>query len=162
MSSSTTSPVRDPFDLKILDLVQTNNQLSHREIGASVGLSVPAVARRLQRLRKEGVIAADVSVLRQEDVGLPLTILVELSVESEAIERLDEIRNRFRACPQVQQCFYVAGEADFILIIVVRDMSEYQALTRLLFVERGNVRRFRTFVAFERVKSTLRVALHHC
>jgi Lrp/AsnC family transcriptional regulator, leucine-responsive regulatory protein len=97
--------------------------------------------------------------LRQEDVGLPLTILVELSVESEAIDRMDEIRNRFRACPQVQQCFYVTGEADFILIIVVRDMSEYQALTRLLFVERGNVKRFRTFVAFERVKSTLRVAL---
>src|SRR5580698_10056348 len=118
MPSSATLAIRDTFDLKILELVQTNNLLSHREIGGSVGLSVPAVARRLQRLRKEGVIAADVSVLRQEDVGLPLTILVELSVESEAIDRLDEIRNRFRACPQVQQCFYVTGEADFILIIV--------------------------------------------
>jgi DNA-binding Lrp family transcriptional regulator len=150
----------DSFDRKILDIVQVDNLVPHRKISEAIGLSVPAVARRLQRLRKEGVIAADASVLRQETVGIPITIVVHVAVESEVVGQLDDIRARFRACPQVQQCYYVTGEVDFILVIAVRDMEEYQALTRSLFFEGGNVRRFRTFVAMERVKMSLRVPLN--
>jgi Lrp/AsnC family leucine-responsive transcriptional regulator len=147
--------VLDAFDRKILNLVQTDNLLPHRKISEMVGLSLPAVARRLQRLRKEGVIAADTSVLRPEYVGTPLTIIVHVLVENEAIQQLDAMRERFLRCPQVQQCYYVTGEVDFILIIAARDMGEYEGLTRSLFFEGGNVRHFRTFVAMRRVKVSL-------
>jgi DNA-binding Lrp family transcriptional regulator len=75
-------PTLDEFDRKILKIVQANNMVAHREISEAVCLSVPAVARRLQRLRKLGVITADTSVLCPEFVGMPLTIMVTLSVES--------------------------------------------------------------------------------
>jgi len=154
-----TPPLLDDFDRKILAIVQRDNQVPHRKISEEVNLSVPAIARRLQRLRKEGVIAADASILRPEWVGVPLTIIVHVTVENEAIEQLDEIRARFLACPQVQQCYYVTGDIDFILIMATRDMQEYEALTRTLFFESGNVRRFRTFVAMERIKASLAVTL---
>jgi DNA-binding Lrp family transcriptional regulator len=115
------------------------------------------VARRLQRLRKDGVIAADISVVRPEYVGTPLTIIVHVSVETEVLEELDAMRERFLQCPQVQQCYYVTGDVDFVLIVAVRDMTEYTALTRSLFFESGNVRSFRTFVAMQRVKVSLHV-----
>lgn len=153
-------PSIDAFDRKILEIVQTDNLVPHRKISAAIGLSIPAVARRLRRLRKEGVIAMDTSVLRQEVVGTPITIIVHVSVENEATEALDEIRMRFSACPQVQQCYYVTGDVDFVLIIAVRDMQEYEALTRSLFFASGNVRHFSTFVAMERLKMTLRVAVN--
>jgi Lrp/AsnC family leucine-responsive transcriptional regulator len=152
-------PSLDAFDRKILEIVQANNLAPHRKISDAVGLSIPAVARRLQRLRREGVIAGDVSVLRQEYVGSPITIIVHVAVESEAVEQLDDIRRRFLACPQVQQCYYVTGEIDFILIMAVRDMAQYESLTRSLFFDSGNVRRFRTYVAMERVKTSLRIPL---
>lgn len=150
-------PVIDAFDRRILESVQGNNLLAHREISEAVNLSVPAVARRLQRLRKDGVIAADISVVRPEYVGTPLTIVVNVTVESEVIAELDAMRERFLNCPQVQQCYYVTGDVDFVLIVAVRDMTEYTALTRSLFFESGNVRSFRTFVAMQRVKVSLHV-----
>lgn len=153
------TPTIDDFDRKILAIVQANNMVPHREIAEEINLSVPAVARRLARLRKEGVIARDTSVLRQEWVGSPLTIIVHVTVENEALEKLDAIRERFLACPQVQQCYYVTGDMDFILIMATGDMQEYEALTRTLFFESGNVRRFRTFVAMERLKASLNVPL---
>ena len=149
----------DDFDLRILAIVQQNNQTPHREIGERINLSVPSVARRLQRLRSSGVIASDRSILNPDSLGTRVTIIAHVSAESEAIELLDEMKARFEACEQVQQCYYVTGDVDFILIFCTRDMAEYTALTRTLFFAAGNVRSFRTFVAMERVKVTLDVPI---
>jgi Lrp/AsnC family transcriptional regulator, leucine-responsive regulatory protein len=149
----------DDFDLRILAIVQQNNQTPHREIGEQVNLSVPSVARRLQRLRSSGVIAEDRSVLNPDALGARVTVIAHVSAENEAVELLDEMKGRFEACEQVQQCYYVTGDYDFILIFCTRDMAEYTALTRTLFFKAGNVRSFRTFVAMERVKVTLNVPI---
>lgn len=153
-------PTLDAFDRKILDIVQTDNLIPHRVISESVCLSIPAVARRLKRLRKEGVITSDTSVLCPEYVGVPLTIIVAASVADESIEQLDAIRRRFMDCPQVQQCYHVTGEFDFILVISVRDIGAYEALTRTLLSEEGNVCKFRTFVVLQRVKVSLHTPLY--
>jgi DNA-binding Lrp family transcriptional regulator len=123
----------DAFDLRILEIVQSNNLATHREIAQAVNLSTPAVARRLQRLRNERVIWKEVSVLRPEQVGNRLTIIVDVALENEAIEQLEAIKQRFSSCPQVQQCYYVTGDVDFLLLMSVKDMAEYEALTRTLF-----------------------------
>jgi DNA-binding Lrp family transcriptional regulator len=149
----------DRFDLKILSLVQKNNQTPHRVIADAVNLSVPSVARRLQRLRSMGVIAADKSVLQPEAVGANVTLIVLVEAESEAVVLVDSMRRRFETCAQVQQCYYVTGDVDFILILSTRDMAEYTALTRQLFFEEGNVKHFRTYVAMQRVKASLDVPL---
>jgi Lrp/AsnC family transcriptional regulator, leucine-responsive regulatory protein len=149
----------DQFDLDILEIVQRNNQTPHREIANAISLSVPSVARRLARLRASGVIAADKSVLKPETVGAFVTLIVHVAAESEAIDLLDSMKARFAACPQVQQCYYVTGDVDFILIMSTRDMEEYTGLTRTLFFAEGNVKHFRTFVAMERVKTSLDVPL---
>jgi Lrp/AsnC family transcriptional regulator, leucine-responsive regulatory protein len=120
---------------------------------------VPAVARRLQRLRATGVIKKDISIVEEGAVGRPLTIVVEVTTENERLDLLDEMKKRFSACPQVQQCYYVTGESDFILIMNVEDMDEYTALTRGLFFEGSNVKSFRTCVAMEKVKANGPVAL---
>jgi Lrp/AsnC family leucine-responsive transcriptional regulator len=149
----------DRFDLIILTAIQRNNLQPLREIARAVNLSAPAVARRLQRLRTEGVVCQDVSVLDAVLVGRPLTLIVEVSVESELVEKLDEVRERFLECREIQQCYYVTGEVDFVLIITLANMEEYEMLTRKLFFAGGNVKHFKTFVAMQRVKVTTSLPL---
>jgi len=67
------------------------------------------------------------------------------------------MKQSFRDCPQLQQCYYVTGEWDFILVCVVRDMAQYTALTRQLFFQSNNVKRFRTLVTMDPVKVSLDV-----
>lgn len=100
----------DPFDLAILRLLQRDNQTPQRAIGAAVNLSAPSVQRRIRRMEAEGVIRANVSEIAPEAVGLPLTIIVEVELESETPERIDAAKRRFREAPEVQQCHYVAGD----------------------------------------------------
>ncbi|MNG31006.1 AsnC family protein [compost metagenome] len=67
------------------------------------------------------------------------------------------MKRSFLACPQVQQCYYVAGECDFVLIMLVKNMEQYTELTRELFFESNNVKRFKTLVSMSNIKVGLDV-----
>lgn len=142
----------DRLDLALLRLVQQDNQLSARVLAERVGgLSESATLRRLRRLRREGVIAADVSVVRPGAVGLPLTVVALVSLEREGVQALDAFARRARARPEVRQCWYVTGEADWVLVLRLPGMEAYEAVARELFLDDPNVRGFRTLVAMREV-----------
>ncbi|MEP3331752.1 Lrp/AsnC family transcriptional regulator [Sedimentitalea sp.] len=143
----------DSFDLAILRLLQQNNLMTQREIGQSVNLSAPSVQRRIRRMEADGVIAANVARITPEAVGLTLTIFVEVELVSETPDDIDAAKARFRDAPEVQQCYYVTGDTDFILVLVVESMATYEEFTRRMFFQGGNVRKFRTFVSMDAVKS---------
>lgn len=145
----------DLFDKKILAIVQQNNQLSADKIAEQVNLSASAVQRRLKRLRKDGIIEADVAIISPQASGRLLTIIVEVTLEQERLisSVLDEFKKLVLDTPEVMQCYHVTGNADFILIIGAKDMQDYEALTRRLFIDNRSVRRFQTSVVVSRVKS---------
>lgn len=150
----------DTYDLKLLSLLQADSKMSQRELSDKVNLSPSAVNRRIAALEAAGVITSTVSVIDPATVGRPITILVEVKVESERLDLLDEVKKRFANCPQVQQLYYVTGDFDFMLVINVKDMTEYEKLTRELFFVAGNVKSFKTYVAMQRLKVSLQVPLH--
>lgn len=149
----------DRFDLAILDILQADNTTPQRVIAQEVNLSAPAVQRRIQRLRESGVIRANVAVLDPVKMGVPLTIVLEVHLENERPDRTAPLRARIAAEEAVQQCYSVTGEADYLLVVNVASMADYEALTQRLFDGDDNVRRFRTSVALGCLKAGLRVPL---
>lgn len=147
----------DEFDRAILGIVQRDNKMPQRLIGEAVNLSSPAVQRRIKRMEEAGVISANVAVVDPAKVGANLTIIVEVEVESERTDLTDAIKRSFVAADEVQQCYYVTGSFDFVLILTVATMTEYENLSRRLFFDNPNVKRFRTYVAMDRVKTGVSV-----
>lgn len=152
----------DGFDRALLAAVQDNGQISQNELGGMASLSTAAVNRRLKLLSANGVIERYSACLNPKALGYDLTVVVQVKVENERADLLDEMQRTFIACPQVQQCYYVAGEWDFILIFLVKSMDQYVALTRDLFFESGNVKSFNTLVAMNRVKTGATVPVDPC
>jgi DNA-binding Lrp family transcriptional regulator len=153
------NPTLDAFDLQLLALLQQDARLPQAELGARVNLSTAAVNRRLKQMNQSGVITQVTAVVDPASVGYPLTIVAGVEAESERVDLLDDMKRAFAACPEVQQCYYVTGDWDFILIFTVTDMEHYNALTRQLFFQNNNVKRFKTFVSMSRVKVGLTVPL---
>ncbi|WP_373376104.1 Lrp/AsnC family transcriptional regulator [Cupriavidus nantongensis] len=149
----------DAYDRKLLRLLQDNNKLSQRQLADAVNLSPSAVNRRIAALEAEGVIVANTAVVDPAQVGKMITVLVEVTLENERLDLLDEVRKRFVDCPQVQQVYYVTGDFDFLLVLAVADMTEYERLTRELFFVSGNVKNFKTHVAMQRAKVSLGVSI---
>ncbi len=147
----------DKYDRQLLAEVQADARLAQNELGNRINLSTAAVNRRLKRLADAGVIEKYTAVVAPAALGYAVTLVVTVEVESEQIDLLDAMKRTFERCPQVQQCYYVAGEWDFVLIITAHDMEQYNALTRQLFFSNNNVKRFKTLVAMDRVKVGLDV-----
>jgi DNA-binding Lrp family transcriptional regulator len=147
----------DDTDRKILRLVQRDTRLTAEAIGQDVGLSPAAPQKRLQRMRASALIAGEIAVLDPEKLGRSLTIITHVTLERETRAHLDAFKRQMRSAPCVQQCYYATGEADFILILIVQDMTEYEAFTQQHFFEDTNVSRFTTSVVMDRVKVSLDV-----
>jgi len=145
----------DDRDLEILKLVQSNAQLTAEALGQEIGLSAPAVQKRLKKLRETGVIEKEIAVLSPAKLGREMTVIVGVLLERETRMHLDLFKRRMRQAPQVQQCYYATGDADFILIVAVKDIKEYEEFTQEYFFDESNVSRFTTSVVMDRVKVSL-------
>ncbi len=143
----------DNYDRVLLAALQDDGRVPQSELGQRAHLSTAAVNRRLKLLEGAGVIERFSAHLNPKALGYGLTVIVEVKVENERADLIDETQRRFAACPQVQQCYYVAGEWDFVLIFLVRSMDQYVELTRDLFFAAGNVKTFNTLVVMNRVKA---------
>lgn len=150
----------DLFDYKILEILQKDNLTPLREIGDSIGLSAPAVQRRIKKFREDGTIEKNIAVIDRNKLGSNVTLLVELFLESEKMNQIDDLKKKFEVVPEIQQCFYVTGESDFFLVIVVPSMTHYEKLTKELFFSNENIKRFRTIVAMGVSKNTLEIPLN--
>ena len=145
----------DDKDLEILTLVQSNARLTAEAIGFEIGLSPPAVQKRLKRLRETGLIEKEIAVLSPAKLGREMTVIVQVMLERESRVRLDAFKRRMRSAPQVQQCSYTTGEADFILVVVVQNIKEYEEFTQEYFFDESNVNRFTSSIVMDRVKVSL-------
>jgi len=142
----------DRIDAAILDLVQRNNRLTSEELGALVNLSPSACQRRLKRLRSEGIIEADVSIISPRAAGRALTMVVLVSLERERADIVDRFKNALRATKEVMIGFYVTGDAGFMLVVTAKSMEEYEKFTRRFFYGNTDIKNFKTMVVVDWVK----------
>ena len=149
----------DPFDRRILGLVQEDASLTGEKLSESVALSVSALQRRLRRLHEVGVIQRNVAVVDPQRVGRPTFFVVALQIERERPELLVQLRRWLTNEPQVQQAFYVTGEADFVLIVTAPDTASYDELMSRMVRENANIRHFTTNVALGVIKRGLTVPI---
>lgn len=142
----------DAFDRRILAQVQRNARLTAAELSALVGLSPSACHRRLAALRQAGVIQAEVAVIDPRAVGRRITMVVTVTLEREHSDVITEFKRACRETVEITQCYYVTGQADFVLVLTSRSMEAYDAFVERFLFSNRNVRRFETMVVMDRVK----------
>ncbi|MBW3568416.1 MAG: Lrp/AsnC family transcriptional regulator [Proteobacteria bacterium] len=147
----------DRFDRRLLNLVQQDAAQTTEHLAAQVGLSASAVQRRLRRLREEGVIIRDVAIVDAKKIAATTFFVASLQVERERPELLAQFRTWIAAQEQVQQAFYVTGDADFVLVVTATDTESYDAFMSRLVQENPNVKRFNTNVVLGTVKRELAI-----
>lgn len=144
----------DNIDVLLLSAVQRNNRMTTDQLGQLVGLSSTACQRRLKRLRAEGVIEGDVSIVSPKAVGRPISMLMLVSLERERADIIDRFKRAIRSTAEIMIGLYVTGEADFALLVTARDMQDYEEFTRRFFYENPDIKGFKTMVVMDRVKSS--------
>ncbi|RVU39176.1 Lrp/AsnC family transcriptional regulator [Hwanghaeella grinnelliae] len=144
-------------DAKILNALQEDARIGLETLAEMTGLSTATVQRHLKRMREDGTIVQEVVLVDPAKVGQGMTMVVMVELERERLDQIDQFTRRVTADPNVQQCYYITGEADFCLVCTARDIEDFERLTHRLFFHDANVRRFRTSVVMSRKKAGLNV-----
>lgn len=145
----------DNFDRAILEIVQTDTLKSHRRIGEAVNLSASSVRRRLEAMRRSGVITADVALVDPALLGLSFITSVSFAVETP--EAYAAFEDQMRADPAVSQCYSVSGDQDFLLIVHATSPEAYEAWGKRALMGNPAIGRYSTSVVWSRSKFTPKV-----
>ncbi|HEY7017986.1 MAG TPA: Lrp/AsnC family transcriptional regulator [Gaiellaceae bacterium] len=115
----------DETDRKILGELQQNARISFAELGRRVSLSSPAVAERVQRLERAGVITGYRAELDPRALGYPLTAIVRVKPAPGRLAKIPELALEL---PEVGECHRITGEDCFYLKVHLRSIEELSTL----------------------------------
>ena len=153
----------DDMDWAILAQLQQDASLGNQELAARVRASPATALRRARRLRELGLIERQVAVLSENAVarhlGHGLSVIAEVSLDRQGSEHLAAFERLAVQHEAVQQCWRVAPGPDFVLVLRVRDMPAWHALTQTLFTQNANVRNVKALFATHRAKFDTRLPL---
>ena len=122
----------DKIDRKLLALLQADSTQSIAAMADQVGLSQTPCWKRIQRLEADGVILRRVALLNPEKLGLGLTVFVSIESGDHSPAWLDAFAALVQACPEVVEVHRMAGDIDYMLRVVARDIAAYDGFYKRL------------------------------
>ena len=120
----------DALDRRLLREVQKDCSPSAAVLAERCGTTESTVLRRLRRLRTKGVISGPHMRLRPEKAGRGLKVILSFQLKGESNSELKELRERLMAHPDVTDLYFVTGNQDYILILTVASMEDYERFLR--------------------------------
>ena len=142
----------DTLDIRILDTLQKNADLTNQDLAQQVHVSAATCLRRVKRLQKLGFIEKTVAILAPDRCGYPLTGIVQVTLDAQTADVVAYFEQKACAQPEVTQCYRVSSGADLVLIVVLKDMQAYHQLAHALFTRANRVRNVRCLFATHRAK----------
>lgn len=142
----------DQTDCRILDRLQSDGRITNSNLAREVHLSPAPCLRRVQRLEADRVIKRYVALLDAEQVGLGLSIFIAVSLDRQTKDNVDHFEQAVRSYPEVLECYWMAGETDYLLRVAITDLHEYERflMDRLTRIE--GVSNIRSSIAMRQVK----------
>lgn len=120
----------DSVDARILELLQTDASLSIADIAERVGLSSSPAWRRIERLKRAGVILKQVTLLDHEKLGLTFEVFASVKLQLPSRDNLEKFEAAVANWPEVVECATVTGAVDYMLRVITRDMHAYDDFLR--------------------------------
>ncbi len=146
----------DRIDRKILARVQEDATISIADLAAAVGLSTTPCWRRLRKLEAAGVIKRRVALVDPEKVGLGLSVFVSIRTNRHGIEWMEKFTREVTKLPEVVEFYRLAGENDYLLRVLVRDIPTYDAFYKRL-IRVADLANVTSSFAMEQIKYTTAV-----
>lgn len=150
--------ILDRIDRHILAMLQEDATRPVAEIAEAVSLSSTPCWKRIKRLEREGVIERRVAILNREKLGLDVTVMVAIRTARHSEQWLEAFAKGVATIPEVVEFYRMSGDIDYLLKIVVRDISDYDRIYRKL-TRVADLHDVSSSFAMQEIKSTTALPL---
>ena len=116
----------DNIDLKILNELQMNGDITNVKLANKLKISPPSCLRRVKSLQQKNLILGYTAIVNPELLGYKVTVFAYVGLESQVENDLKTFENYISNFPEVRECHMLIGEVDFLLKIVAKDWDDFQ------------------------------------
>lgn len=147
----------DRYDMKILEVLQTEGRISNRDLADRVGLSAAPCWRRVKRLEDEGFIERYAAVVNPKKMGMQVIAFAEVCLDNHHADTLEAFNNVVQASESILECHSVSGQCDYLLKIIAADMETYEYFLSKTLLQVYGIRSVNTLFSLKQPKLTLRL-----
>jgi Lrp/AsnC family leucine-responsive transcriptional regulator len=142
----------DVTDYKILRLLQEDGRISNVELSSKIGLSPGPTLERVKKLEKSGLIASYHAKLNREQFKLGVSVFIQVSLSRQVGDVIERFNSRILEIPNIMECYQITGNADYLLKIVVEDISALERLISGTFSKMEEIGNLRTMLIISEKK----------
>ncbi|MGG7644315.1 Lrp/AsnC family transcriptional regulator [Rhodovulum sp. YNF3179] len=142
----------DPQDRRLLDILQREGRISNADLAERAALSASACWRRVRALEEAGVIRRYAALIDAAEIGMGFHAIVHVQLTRHAPEAVNTFIEAVRHRAEVQDCFATAGEADYHLRVVCRDLEAYNAFLDGFLFRLPGIANVRTNMVLKQIK----------
>lgn len=147
------------IDRNILREVQKDGRISYAELARKVGLTSTPCMERVKRLEREGFIRGYSAIIEPEHVDAAFVVFVMIRIARTSQYVFDDFEKAVKELPEVQECYLVSGNFDFLLKARVADMSAYREFYGEKLLAFPGIQESMSYTAMEQVKETLAIPI---
>lgn len=144
----------DPTDRRILQLLQENADHTNKEIAAKLGMSITPIFERIKKLKTNGVIKRIIAIVDKKALGKTLTAYCNVSLKVHAKDFLEEFERDIANLKEVQECYHIAGQYDYMLKVNTKDIDTYQLFITKKLAGLENIGNVQSSFVMKEIKHT--------
>jgi Lrp/AsnC family leucine-responsive transcriptional regulator len=149
------------IDVKILNILQQEGRITYSALAERVGLTTTPCVERVKRLEKEGFIKGYSAVVTPEYLDAGLIVFVQISLDRTSKQTFNDFRDAVMLLPEVQECYLVSGNFDYLVKARMADMQAYRTFLEETLLSVPGVRGSTSIVVMEAVKETLSIPVKY-
>ena len=139
----------DATDLAILRLIQADASLSLGDIAKEVGLTQTPCWKRIRRMEETGIITGRVTLVNAEKLGLGISVFVAIETGDHSADWIESFAKTVADMPEIVECWWLGGDVDYLLRVVVSDMTAFDGFYRKLTARVSSLRKVTSRFAME-------------
>ncbi|WP_232793828.1 Lrp/AsnC family transcriptional regulator [Siphonobacter sp. SORGH_AS_0500] len=145
----------DDLDRTLLRLLQQDAKMTTKELAAELNLTISPVYERIKRLETLGYIKQYVAVLDKTMLGQPITIFCQVSMRYHNEAFIEKFEQNIQELEEVQECYHMAGQVDFLLKINLRSLNDYHDFVKYKLSKLENIGTLNSTFVLKEIKHTI-------
>ena len=149
------------IDRNILRILQKDGRISYTELARQVGLSVTPCIDRVKRMERNGYILGYSAQVCSQKLDAALVVFVQIRLNHTSQKNFEEFRRSVIDLENIQSCFLVSGNYDYLLKARFADMAAYRELLGHRILKLPAVQESTSYVVMEELKETMEVPINY-
>jgi DNA-binding Lrp family transcriptional regulator len=144
----------DKIDLKILRILQENAKITNLQLSGEIGLSPGPTLERVKKLETAKLIRGYHTQLDADALGLGISAIIQITLTRQVENAIVNFKQEINSIPEIMECYQVTGSADYVLIVIMKDIRDFESLISQKLSKMEEIGQMQTMIVLAKLKDS--------